>query len=139
MPLLFDEDYQILNDAGLKFTEDEVSRFFIFRDFPLPEGIYVANNQARTVVDVLYIIPSDYNTSGGDMFWIFPHLARADGRAIPAVGGPGQDSRMHAGREYARWSRHWNQGNRWRPKIDNIQTIIDRITWAFAYPDAKRT
>jgi len=68
MALLFDEDYQIVKDAGLTFTEDEASRFLIFRDFPLPEGVYTANGQVRATVDVLYIIPPDYNTSGGDMF-----------------------------------------------------------------------
>jgi len=140
MALLFDEDYEILKDAGLTVKEDEALRFLIFRDFPLPDGIYTANGQPQTTVNVLYIIPPDYNTSGGDMFWVHPQLARADGNAIAAVNGAGQDSRIHAGVEYTRWSRHWNRpGVRWKPKIDNIQTIIDRITWAFTYPDAKRS
>lgn len=137
MPMLFDEDYTILEDAGLTFTEDETSRFFIFRDFPLPGGIYVAGSGPRMSVDVLYVIPASYNTSGGDMFWVHPRLVRADGKAIPNAGGPGEDSRTYNGVEYLRWSRHWNN-KPWRPKVDNIQTIIDRITWAFKYPDAKR-
>lgn len=139
MALLFDKDYEILNDAGLAFTEDEATRFFIFRDFPLPKGIYTASGQARATVDVLYSIPPDYNTSGGDMFWVSPQLERADGQTIAAVSGSGQDSRIHGGVEYMRWSRHWNQpGVRWKPKVDNIRTVIDRITWAFTYPNAKR-
>ncbi|MER9882094.1 E2/UBC family protein [Mesorhizobium sp. M0118] len=141
MTLLFDEDYQILKDAGLTFTEDEASRFFIFRDFPLPEDVYTANGQVRATVDVLYAVPPDYNTSGGDMFWVHPQLARADSKPIPNIGttGPNQDSRTYAGVEYTRWSRHWHQpGVRWKPKVDDIRVIIDRITWAFSYPDAKR-
>jgi hypothetical protein len=86
-------------------------------------------------VDVLYVIPPNYNTEGGDMFWVHPYLERADGKAIPNATGTGVDTRTSNGIEYLRWSRHWN--NRpWKPKVDNVQKIVDRITWAFAKPDA---
>lgn len=135
MPLLFDEDYVILAECGLQWTEDEPNRFLILKDFPLPSGVYTAAGQPRDVVDVLYVIPQNYNTEGGDMFWVYPYLERADGKPIPQVTGPGVDTRTSGGIEYLRWSRHWN--NRpWKPKVDIVQKIIDRITWAFAKPDA---
>lgn len=137
MALLFDDDYRFLAEVGIDHTEDEPSRFLIFKDFSLPGNIYVANDLPRTAVDVLYVIPPNYNTAGGDMFWVHPRLYRANGEPIPNANGPGEDSRTFAGIEYLRWSRHWN--NRpWKPKIDNIRTIVDRLTWAFANPDAKR-
>lgn len=137
MALLLDEDYAYLTEAGIEFEEDEANKFLIFRNFPLPEGLYNAGADVRTSVDVLYIIPSNYNTTGGDMFWVNPSLTRVDGVVIPAVSGPGQDSRTHANIEFLRWSRHW--GNKpWKPKIDNVRTIVDRLTWAFTNPDAKR-
>ncbi|HEY0414156.1 MAG TPA: E2/UBC family protein [Allosphingosinicella sp.] len=135
MPLLFDSDYLYLTAHGLKVVEDEGPRFLIFKDFPLPEGIYVAAGVAREAVDVLYVVPPNYNTAGGDMFWVRPQLARADGQPIPNISGPREDSRISGDVEYVRWSRHWNN-REWKPKVDNIQKIVDRITWAFAHPDA---
>jgi hypothetical protein len=133
MALLFDADYEYLGTNNLRYEEDESARFLILRDFPLPEGVYVSGGQSRTAVDVLYIIPPNYNTEGGDMMWLYPALSRADGQEIPAANGPGVDSRMHNGVEYLRWSRHWN--NRpWKPKQDGIEKIVDRLTWAFAHP-----
>lgn len=139
MALLFDDDYQTLNDAKLVVVEDEEQRFLVFKAFPLPDGVYVANDAPCSVVEVLYIIPENYNTAGGDMLWVYPMIKRADGQPIPnsGDGGPDQDSRTFEGKEYIRWSRHWNNVP-WKPKIDKVQTIIDRLTWAFNYPDAKR-
>ena len=138
MPLLFDDDYEIINHAHLEIEEDEASRFLVFKNFPLPNGMYTHNNAPIKTVEVLYIVPPTYNTEGGDMFWVYPPLSRADRSAIPNVNGPNQDSRIHNGIEYVRWSRHWNRTTPWKPKIDNVQTIINRITWAFKYPSAKR-
>lgn len=138
MALLFDSDYAYLEEAGLDYVEDEATRFLIFKSFPLPDGVFKVGTAARSVVDVLYIIPPNYNTEGGDMFWLDCRLERTDGQAIPAISGPGEDSRTFGGVEYLRWSRHWNN-KPWRPKVDNIEQIVSRLTWAFANPDAKRT
>lgn len=140
MTLLFDEDYQMLADAKLAFIEDEALRFLIFTAFPLPEGVYVANGKACSTIEVLYIVPDNYNTGGGDMLWVYPMLTRADGQPIPNTGdgGADQDSRTYNEKEYIRWSRHWNNSP-WKPKVDKVQTIIDRLTWAFKFPDAKRS
>lgn len=137
MPLLFETDYQYLGGIDLDYVEDEASRFLILKKFLLPPGVYRANGHPRAAVDVLYVVPPNYNVEGGDMFWVNPQLERIDGKPIPNISGPGQDSRTHNEVEYMRWSRHWN--NRpWRPKVDNIQMIVDRITWAFKHPDAER-
>ncbi|MDO8272431.1 MAG: E2/UBC family protein [Gammaproteobacteria bacterium] len=137
MALLFDEDYKTLAEANLAFEEDETSRYLIFKDFPLPPGIYRDEDGPRLTVDVLYVVPPNYNTEGGDMFWVRHALSRIDGVPIPSISGPNQDSRTCKDVEYFRWSRHWNH-NPWKAKIDNVRTIIDRLTWAFKYPDAKR-
>ncbi|RWC01608.1 MAG: hypothetical protein EOQ57_13355 [Mesorhizobium sp.] len=140
MSLLFDSDYETLHKADVNFEEEESTRFLIFKSFPLPEGIYQGGGKPADVVDVLYVIPENYNSSGGDMFWVHPRLHRADGKPIPNTGGPGpnEDSRMHKGTVFCRWSRHWYK-NPWKPKVDDVQTIMDRISWAFKYPDARRS
>lgn len=139
MPLLFDEDYAFLKSTGLEYEEDEAKRFLILRNYPLTKGLYIAGGKPVEAVNVLSIIPSNYNTQGCDMFWVHPQLARADGKDIPNIGGPdpNQDSRTHNGVVYCRWSRHWNK-KPWRAKQDNIQTILSRIEWALRNPDADR-
>jgi hypothetical protein len=138
MPLLFDSDYEYLNETGQNYVEDEASRFLILKGFLLPSGVFKVGENTRSAVDVLYIIPPNYNTEGGDMFWLDCRLERVDGQPIPAISGPGEDSRTFAGVEFLRWSRHWHS-KPWRPKVDNIEQIVSRLTWAFANPDAKRT
>jgi Prokaryotic E2 family E len=138
MALLFEEDYQILKDSGLEYIEDETQRFLVIQNFPLPTGLYIHNGTLLEQVEVLWVVPGNYNTSGGDMFWVHPALVRADGNVIPrAAGFGGGDPRHFQGREYCRWSRHWAEES-WCPKIDNIQKVLGRIDWALRKPDAIR-
>lgn len=135
MSLLFDEDYQTLNELGISYVEDEGQRFLVFKSYPLPENLY-----EQIHCDVLVIIPTNYNQDGNDMFWTNPRLIRKDGRPIPnSENYRGGDSRQFDGREFCRWSRHWrNPASRWRPGIDDITTILRRIEWALRKPDADK-
>jgi|ERR1035437_1199589 hypothetical protein len=130
MNLLFEEDYKILESTGLFYTEDFQNRYFVIKNFPLEEGLYKSNEKLLLEVEVLVIIPSNYNTSGIDMFWTFPNLSRADGVQIPAYGG---DPRIYENKIYERWSRHWKSES-WEVKVDNIQKILSRIEWALKNP-----
>lgn len=131
--MLLDEDYEYLKGAGLEIEEDEGQRFLVFKNFPVPKDVYVcAEGNAIDQCEVLFILPENYNASGGDMFWTHPHLRRADGVKIPAVGDG--DTRDYGGKVFERWSRHWGH-KEWRPKKDKIDKIIDRISWALANPD----
>lgn len=138
MALLFDEDYRFLQETGLEYEEDANNHFLILKNFPLADGLYVANSQPVNAVDVLNVVPQNYNTAGCDMFWVYPQLARADGKAIPAISGHNEDSRTHNGIEYCRWSRHWNTWP-WKAKVDNVRTILSRLEWALKNPDADKT
>lgn len=133
MPLLFDEDYEKLSQRGLSWEEDESQRFFIFKDYLLPCGMYTMN-----ACDVLVIIPPNYNQAGNDMFWTYPRLFRTDGKHIPNTHNPGEgDNSYFNSREYCRWSRHCNPGSAsaWRPGKDDIISIQRRIKWALQNPD----
>jgi hypothetical protein len=135
MALLYDEDHQILKDAGLEYEEDESQRFLIIKNFPLPSNLYMHAGHVIEQVEVLWVVPSNYNTGGGDMFWTHPALARVDGKSIPNISGiGGRDPRHFKDKEYCRWSRHWKPET-WKPKIDNIQKVLGRIDWALRKPD----
>lgn len=131
MPLLLDEDYEALAEQGLTYCEDESQRFLVFQDFQLADGLY-----QQTSCDVLVAIPTNYNQAGNDMLWTYPRLVRADGKPIPATNDPGAgDNRVFQGREFCRWSRHWNQGaSVWKPGKDDVVTILRRIESALRTP-----
>lgn len=138
MPLLFDEDYDILENSGLVYEEDEASRFLIIKDYPLKPNLYKYNETPIDKVDVLVVIPPNYNTSGTDMLWTYPPLKRIDNIPIPCtMDFGGGDARFFGGKEFCRWSRHY-QPNSWSPKIDNIQKILSRIEWALRNPDSQK-
>ena len=135
MPLLFESDYGKLRERNLTYEENEANRFFVFTHYLLPNGIYDA-----VECDVLVVIPPNYNQAGNDMFWTYPHLRRTNGVPIPAANPPGGgDNRILNGREYCRWSRHWNPPSKgvWRPGRDDIISIYRRIEWALSNPDAR--
>jgi len=134
VPLLLDTDYAKLEERGLTYVEDEAQRFLVLPAHPLPDGLY-----HEMSCDVLVVIPQNYNQAGIDMLWTYPHLTRLDGKPIPSVNGPGgADNRTFDGREFCRWSRHWNRApSIWRPGKDDVVTILRRISWALGNPGAK--
>lgn len=131
---MFDDDYKTLDELGIAYVEDEGQRFLVLKNYPLPENLY-----QQTQCDVLVIIPTNYNQAGNDMFWTHPRLVRSDGVAIPNTHDAGARVNNHFdGREFFRWSRHWNDaGSRWRSGDDDVTTILRRIEWALRKPDAK--
>ncbi len=135
MPLLLDSDYERLRDAGISFREDEASRFLVFLGVSLE---YPSYNVLEC--DVLVVIPQNYPQAGNDMFWTSPSLSLADGTAIPQVSGlGGGDNRVWDGREFSRWSRHWQPSTpgAWRPGKDDVMSIHRRVTWALGHPDCQ--
>ncbi|MEX0598159.1 MAG: E2/UBC family protein, partial [Candidatus Paceibacterota bacterium] len=138
MGLLLEEDYEYLKECGIEWEQDEAKRFFIFKRFKLQKGIYCKDSSPLDEADILVIIPPNYNTSGGDMFWTYPLLSRCDGNPIPQTSPPTTHSKQHDGRIYCRWSRHWNKPNAWEPKVDSVIKILGRIEWALKNPNADR-
>ena len=134
MPLLLDSDYERLRDADISFREDESNRFLVFLGVSLHDLKYNVSE-----CDVLVVIPPNYPQAGNDMFWTYPSLSLADGRAIPGILGPGSDSRVWNGREFCRWSRHWQPSTpgAWRPGKDDVISIYRRVTWALSHPDCQ--
>ena len=136
--LLLDDDYAYLGTCGLAHEEDEQLRCFVLKDFPLPQGMYSSGGHVLRTVNVLVRIPSNYPSAGTDMLWVSPSLTRTDGKSIPAAHVEGQgDASFFKGVEYCRWSRHYADGA-WKPGVDGIEKIINRIEWALRNPDADK-
>jgi len=92
----FEEDYTILKESCLVYEEDEPQRFLVIKNFPLTSGLYSHGGTSLDQVEVLCVIPANYNTSGGDMFWVHPPLVRADGKTIPNAAGFGGPEPQHS-------------------------------------------
>lgn len=138
MALILEEDYNILRDSGLEFLEDEKRKLLIIKNFPLKRDLYTYDSKPLSEVEILVKIPTNYNTSGNNMFWTYPVLKRADGKPIPRAGEAGcKYVEKYEGKEYCRWSRHWPP-NSWKAKVDNVQKILDRVEWALKNPDANK-
>jgi hypothetical protein len=56
------------------------------------------------------------------MWWFSPPLRFADGRVIPAT----ESMETHLGRQWQRWSRHFNPGQ-WNSGIDGLESYIALI------------
>ncbi|MDF2449513.1 MAG: hypothetical protein K0R26_2017 [Bacteroidota bacterium] len=137
MKLLFDDDYKLLDESGLKYQEDFDQRFLVINNYPLQKGQYIFGGKPLTEVGVLVIIPENYNMSGGDMFWTDLPIERADGIPIPAISPfGGGDNRFFIEKEYCRWSRHFSAES-WKGKVDTVEKILSRIEWALRNPDGK--
>lgn len=134
MALLTEEDYSDLERMQLKYKEDEIKRFLVFKDFNLKTGMYQVDQ-----CNVLVVIPATYPMAGNDMLWTYPRLKRNDGMVVPGTIDPQlyaehqRDVRIYEEKVYERWSRHWNVGNQvWRAGRDNIVTIVNRLTYVLA-------
>lgn len=140
MSLITQSDQARLLEIGMPFLEVEegTNRFLILTQYPLKNGMYQVDQ-----CEVLIVIPANYPQAGNDMFWVYPQLKRLDGKPIPGTSVPQNeqqgDPRFWNGKRYDRWSRHWpNPPHAWRPGKDDIDAILNRLSWCLENPDCKK-
>ena len=83
----------------------------VIENFRLPDGY------TTSTADLMIIVPNGYPGSMLDMFYFDPPLQRIHGQAIHALA-----SEFHFGRQWQRWSRHYQ----WQPGYDSLVTHIER-------------
>jgi hypothetical protein len=112
---MLEQDRLFLDRYGLPWeTFTEGSSWVLLHGFPIPPG---ANHKHVTVA---IRMETGYPMSKLDMMYVYPALARLDGRAIP------QTQAMQAldGKQFQRWSRHRDSANPWVPGQDSLETHI---------------
>jgi hypothetical protein len=121
--LLPEDDVLHLDARGLPWETvlSQGERWLLTHDFPLPSGY-----NHREVTVALHIV-GGYPTAPLDMVYVYPPMARADGRAIGALIATTID-----GRPYQRWSRHRTNENPWRPGVDDIAAHLALVEEWFA-------
>ncbi len=112
---LLPEDEDFLEEYGLPWeTVRDGSLWVLIHEFPT-RGNY---NHPRVTAAVR--METGYPSSGLDMVYFFPALARLDGKAIGAT----QVRQQIDGKTFQRWSRHRTAKNPWVAGRDNLGTHI---------------
>lgn len=89
------------------------SQWLLVHQLPIPDG-YNAS-----VVTAALMIPPSYPDAQIDMVYFHPHLARADGKAVPNLTEQAID-----GKTFQRWSRHRAGDDPWRVGVDDVGTHL---------------
>jgi len=100
--------YEVAEEAGMTCI--------VLPDFKLPAGL---NRQASTL---LVRLQAGYPDLAPDMWWFDPAVRRANGGEIPAT----QVVEGHLGRQWQRWSRHFQAGQ-WKSGVDGLESYIALI------------
>ena len=120
--LLLDEDVHFLNGLKLDWeaVQDANQRVVIIYGFLLP-SIFQPEK-----VGLKIKVPADYTAGAAlDMFFTNVRVTRADGHEIPRLTDAGQFD----GKQWWQWSRHYPNGTKWRPGIDNLGTHLSFVQY----------
>ena len=112
------EDHAYLEGRGISYemVREGAETGVVLRSVPLPSGKF-----DHQVADILVILPGGYPDAVVDMFHADPWLRLVtNGQYARAA----NVSRIFAGRNWQRWSRH---NYAWRPGVDGIHTVLARI------------
>lgn len=107
-----EDDEESLKALGIPWEtiREGSNQWLLLHEMPFREGF---NHRMGSVA---VQIPPSYPTSGLDMAYFFPHLARTDGRPI----GQTQCLQPIDGKQWQRWSRHYV----WVPGVHSVSTHI---------------
>ena len=90
------------------------SQWVLIHDFPTPDGYN------HSCVSVAIRIETSYPQTELNMVYLFPALARKDGKKIGAT----EAVQNLDGKSYQRWSRHRTAQNPWKAGRDSLGTHI---------------
>jgi len=110
-----------LTERGITFEEVEEGgqKAVVLRGYTLPSGRFNS-----PTADILILLPAGYPDNPPDMFYALPWLRLVASNRYPRAA---DQPAAFAGKSWQRWSRH---NNSWRPGIDGIWTMLQRIATA---------
>lgn len=112
---VLDQDRLFLECYGLRWEiVVDGSIWVLFHDFPLPSGY------SQTHILLAVRLESGYPITALDMMYVYPPIARTDGKSIL------QANVMQAidGKQFQRWSRHRTAANPWVSGEDSLETHL---------------
>jgi len=122
------KDLEILDSRGFAYdlVEDGPKVYVVFKDFPLPPGIY---NMEKT--DLLIFTTPHYPNAGFDMFWTNEGLTLKNG-GIPKQA---EHIELHLGNKRRRFSYHPYNAKPWNPSEDNVARFVEYVQQRLRHGD----
>lgn len=112
---LLPNDETFLKQYGLPWeTIMDGSQWVLIHNFPTHSGY----NHPQASIAIRLV--TGYPQAALDMVYVYPQLARRDGKSIGAV----SVNQKLDGKTWQRWSRHRTRHNPWQPGHDNLETHI---------------
>lgn len=105
----FLEEYQLPWE-----TIKDKSNWVLIHNFPTPDGYN------HTKVSIAIMLSPGYPEAQLDMVYVYPLLARSDGKPIPQT----NSKQSLDGKNWQRWSRHRTSQNPWRSGEDSLETHV---------------
>jgi hypothetical protein len=112
-------DTNFLAERGFDHTvqEDGGMTCVLFPGWRVPQGY------RQTQTDLLLRLAPGYPDLPPDMWWCSPRLELVNG-ALPEAT---EHTEVYFGRNWQRWSRHFNQPGMWRSGVDSLESYLARI------------
>ncbi|WP_187772327.1 multiubiquitin domain-containing protein [Agrobacterium sp. B1(2019)] len=125
---LLEADLAFLEAYGHRFDIlKDGSIWVILHDFPVPACF------THQRISLAIRIEQGYPLTQLDMLYVFPKLARIDGRMIPQT----EVEQQIDGKTFQRWSRHRDGPNQWVPGVDCLETHVFLIEEIFEQEAAR--
>ncbi len=111
-------DIACLTERGIEYTVSSEANMtcLVFPGYKLPPGY------DKPASDLLLRLQAGFPDVPPDMWWFSPGIRLADGRTVPAT----EVIERHLGRDWQRWSRHFN-GGQWRSGVDSLESFLALI------------
>lgn len=111
-------DIACLAERGIQYSVSSEANMtcIVFPGYALPTGYNLA------AADLLLRLQPGFPDVPPDMWWFYPAIRRADGSVIQAT----EVMERHLGRDWQRWSRHFN-GGQWRSGVDSLESFLALI------------
>ena len=111
-----DMDYLSVCGYAFQVSDEANMTCVVFNSYKLPAGY------DRAEADLLIRISAGYPDVPPDMWWLTPAIHLSNGTTVQAT----EQTEIHLGRPWQRWSRHFPQG-RWLSGVDSIESYLALI------------
>jgi hypothetical protein len=107
-----------LAERGIEYSVSAESNMtcIVFPGYKLPAGY------DRVTSDLLLRLQPGFPDVPPDMWWFSPAIRLANGGVVQAT----EVVERHLGKDWQRWSRHFNAGQ-WRSGIDSLESFLALI------------
>jgi len=111
-------DIACLTERGIEYSVSMEANMtcIIIPGYRLPAGY------DRATSDLLLRLQAGFPDVPPDMWWFSPAIRRSNGAVIQAT----EVIERHLGKDWQRWSRHFNAGQ-WRSGVDSLESFLALI------------